>query len=683
MVSNRACLGSRQDNGLATFAGSQLGFGFMRSSGTHQHLQALAEHAEWEWHFNQLADFIRAHGHSNLGPHPVSDWLLRQRYEARLERLSLSRQQRLQDLGIDLSEDCPFPPEEPDEDIASGESRRSSPRFKELWEARFAELCAYQKQHGHTNVTKTQNRVLGHWRDVQREFHRKGTLSAERIAMLEAIGFEWESPGRNGMSRDEWNQHLWDLQFERLAAFKERFGHCHVPVQWEEDRKLGEWVAFQRDQARRLRLPDNRRQRLDSLGFVWKPDSRFNLPPFPTTRAPAQNLINLWEQRFAELCAYQKQHGHANVTKGQNPVLGHWRDVQREFYHKGRLSAERIARLEAIGFEWESPGRDGMARDEWNRRRWEAQFIRLTAFKERHGHVQVSKDSKEDLSLANWVADQRKAHSQGRLCPDRIQRLEGLGFDWKPAARPSRKRRPGAVRESPARTALWQSRFAELAAFRQQHGHVRVPNKRPEVAKLCAWCYSQRDLCRKGALSPQRIAMLDSIGFEWANPSSPGRTYQEHLAQMWEDQFLRLKAFHQRFGHSRVPSTWSEDLRLVRWVEKQRLAFRKGRISPEHRARLDALGFVWKPDSSPVFRPRPDQRGPKPAHNATWLRHYEALREFHSLHGHFRPSKSAQGVLWRWCAAQRKAHGRGMLTDDRRTLLEAIGFLKSTPENSA
>ncbi|MFN0079427.1 MAG: helicase associated domain-containing protein [Prosthecobacter sp.] len=643
----------------------------MRRPAANPHLNALAEHTEWEWHFAQLAEFIHSHGHADLGTHPVTDWLQRQRHATHLKQLSPDRQQRLRDLGIDLDQDVTLHAEEPEADELP--LKAPAQNLIALWETRYAELCAYQAEHGHTNVTKSQNRTLGHWRDVQRDFRRKGMLKPDRIARLDTIGFEWEAPGREDRTRDEWHQYLWDEHFQRLVTFKERFGHAHVPVQWSEDRQLGEWVAFQRDQSRRQRLPADRYQRLDALGFVWKPAPRFNQPPFPAEHAPDQKKIALWETRYAELCAYQAEHGHTNVTKGQNRVLGHWRDVQREFRRKGMLKPDRIARLDAIGFEWKSPGREDCSREEWNQHLWGENFVRLSAFKDRFGHAQVPQRWPEDTTLATWVADQRKAGAKGRLPADRRQRLDALGFDWKPATRPMRADR-GKPRPSVTKQARWEQRYAELSAFKQQHGHTRVPNKRPAVAQLCNWCYSQRAFRRQGVLSADRITRLDALGFDWDNPSSPGKTYRQHLADAWDAQYARLTAFHQRFGHSRVPVSWTEDKPLVTWVEKQRKAARKGRLSTAHRARLDALSFVWKPDNSPVFSPRPDQHGPKPAHDVTWLRHLDSLRALHQQHGHLHPSKTRDPGLWNWCAAQRKARRTGTLTLARQAQLEAIGF---------
>ena len=62
-----------------------------------------------------------------------------------------------------------------------------------------------------------------------------------------------------------------------------------------------------------------------------------------------------WEERFAELVAYQTQHGHCRVSFGypENPALGLWVSTQRVEKRAGTLSEERIARLDALEFVWE------------------------------------------------------------------------------------------------------------------------------------------------------------------------------------------------------------------------------------------------------------------------------------------------------------------------------------------
>ncbi len=62
------------------------------------------------------------------------------------------------------------------------------------WEEQFAELLKFKDQHGHCNVADrcSENPRLGRWVSKQRSALKKGTLSEEKIRLLNSIGFEWE-----------------------------------------------------------------------------------------------------------------------------------------------------------------------------------------------------------------------------------------------------------------------------------------------------------------------------------------------------------------------------------------------------------------------------------------------------------------------------------------------------------
>jgi len=615
------------------------------------------EDEAWERLYSRLDAWQERHGHCEVPRAWAADpelarWVQDLKRLRAQRRLTRAQETRLEALGF-------------------FQRRKGTPKT-ELWEERYAEMVAYQKEHGHTNVTKGQNRVLGHWRDVQREFRRKGMLSADRIARLDEIGFEWEAPGRAGRSREEWHEELWKAKVQELAAFKKRFGHCHVPVLWQENQKLGEWAAAQRDRYREGRLEADRVTRLEELGFQWKLPTRFFEPPFKLEYAPNQFLRDLWEQRYAEMTAFQKLHGHTNVTMKMNKDLCSWRDVQREFRRKGKLSAERIARLDEIGFEWEAAQMAGMRREEAHAHAWETKLRRLEAFRERFGHTQVPHHWEEDRGLAEWVAGQRKLRRLGTLPPERETRLAALGFDWQPEGR-RRIRPPKPPRPSASKEALWETRYAELVAFHEKHGHCLVPNKKPEVEALCKWCYTQRHCRRLGALRADRVTRLEALGFRWDATAVPGLSYEETHEHLWERSFARLVAFHARHGHAQVPVRWEEDEELGGWVYKQRFKARQGRLSAEKRARLEALGFPWQPGNAPPLKPRPPQNFPKPAHDRVWQQHFAELCAFQQAQGHLRVPKS-MAVLGLWCGNQRKALREGKLTPARRQALDAIGF---------
>ena len=88
----------------------------------------------------------------------------------------------------------------------------------------------------------------------------------------------------------------------------------------------------------------------------------------------------------------------------------------QEYYE---LEKDRFQRLEKIGFQWD-PQAD----------QWEERFAELKAFKKKYGHCNVPLHCKEKPQLARWVSKQRTVKARGKLSPDRIKRLEEIGFQW-------------------------------------------------------------------------------------------------------------------------------------------------------------------------------------------------------------------------------------------------------------
>ena len=116
--------------------------------------------------------------------------------------------------------------------------------------------------------------------------------------------------------------------------FKKREGHCRVPRAHKEgDYKLGQWVSRQRQNQ--TNLTAERLQRLDEIGFIWDP------------------VTADWEEGFAALEVFKKREGHCRVPavhKEGDHNLGNWVRVQRN--NKANLTAERVQRLDEIGFVW-------------------------------------------------------------------------------------------------------------------------------------------------------------------------------------------------------------------------------------------------------------------------------------------------------------------------------------------
>jgi len=115
-----------------------------------------------------------------------------------------------------------------------------------------------------------------------------------------------------------------------------------VPDRWPENPQLAQWVGTQRKSYRQRRLDTHKIRRLEEIGFEWN---------------PMRKVLELWERRFSDLIAFKNQRGHCNVPAewSKNPQLGKWVSNQRGNYKRGTLSAERIKKLEALGFKWGKP----------------------------------------------------------------------------------------------------------------------------------------------------------------------------------------------------------------------------------------------------------------------------------------------------------------------------------------
>ena len=89
-------------------------------------------------------------------------------------------------------------------------------RLGTTWDERYGELLAFKAREGHCNVPAHDpvNAALGGWLDRQRQSKRRGTLSAEHTARLDALGVWWEP-----------RQSLWDEMCQALIAFKARHGY--------------------------------------------------------------------------------------------------------------------------------------------------------------------------------------------------------------------------------------------------------------------------------------------------------------------------------------------------------------------------------------------------------------------------------------------------------------------------
>ncbi len=224
------------------------------------------------------------------------------------------------------------------------------------------------------------------------------------------------------------------------------------------------------------------------------------------------------------------------------------------------LSASRIRRLEAAGFEWKFSKKECT---------FDNHIKQLVAYKAEFGHCdvprKVSRHSRY-YGLSQWCNSIR---SKGRkptdlnLSPAKIRRLESIGFRLK--------------------LMTFDDYFTQLEEYKAEFGHCNVPYDRSDDYDLLSneedsskhkalrkWCFAIRSSStmaeeegeqpRCSKLSPSQIQRLEDLGFHFDMPKTRDFSFYE--------RFEVLMKYKAEFGNVDVPSGMSRDSRyylLSRW----------------------------------------------------------------------------------------------------------------------
>ena len=146
----------------------------------------------WMKSYEELALFKDSHGHTRPSSKQTSleslgNWVLRQRKKK--SKLSADQVNLLDLLGFEWV-------------VTTGDSpskqQKEQKRWGAIWLQTYEALKKYQMTQGHCNVSvhDKAHPGLGQWVIKQRIYFKKGTLSQNRIDLLNSLGFEWDRKGK-------------------------------------------------------------------------------------------------------------------------------------------------------------------------------------------------------------------------------------------------------------------------------------------------------------------------------------------------------------------------------------------------------------------------------------------------------------------------------------------------------
>jgi hypothetical protein len=127
------------------------------------------------------------------------------------------------------------------------QGKKSGQRFRsyqcEQWTSKFQELLNFKDQMGNCQVPHAykKNIELARWVKRQRYQYKlmvegkQSTMTAERVKLLEGIGFIWDSHAAT-----------WEERLNELRDYASVHGDCNVPSSFRENPKLATWIKCQR-----------------------------------------------------------------------------------------------------------------------------------------------------------------------------------------------------------------------------------------------------------------------------------------------------------------------------------------------------------------------------------------------------------------------------------------------------
>ncbi|MFI9262175.1 Helicase associated domain protein [Streptomyces sioyaensis] len=261
--------------------------------------------------------------------------------------------------------------------------------------------------------------------------------------------------------------------------------------------------------------------------------------------------------------AYRDEHGHLDVptdyTDPAGYTLGTFITTMRDAHTAGRLDADWIAELDALGMIWDK-----------HDAAWRARLTAAADYHAAHGHLAAPATT----PVGAWLAEQRHLATKDQLTPARAADLAALDPHW---------RLPHG--------ADWHRKY-HLLHHHLAAGHDPVALTRDTLlgtVKIGAWLHRQITTWR--ALHPGQQHLLTHLGLTpETNPLAPAR----RTRRSFEQTVQLLELFLHREG--RAPTAREtirvdgETVKIGAWLAKARTKHRAGQL-PEAHLRLVAALF--------------------------------------------------------------------------------------------
>lgn len=650
--------GELQPNGSVKYLGSSL------SKKQIEKLKSLGfkksvRKTRWEDYYEELKEHYEEHGNSR----PIQSeypqlyyWCYRIRKNS--DQLTDKQRKLLEELDFDFSFEHKY-------------SRTGS---NQNWLERFAELQLFFEENQHFELTSENEEFEGlyRWLVYQRRLYNNGSLSKDKLKKLESIGFDFENHFLPAHQTD------WEERFTELKEYHAKNHTFYIPTKDKENKGLLLWLRYQRKLFREDKLDEEKKNKLLGLGYSFTQTYRGQ-----STRKP-RKADDTWMAKFKQLREYHEKFKTFLIPKSNDEYkhLIPWIQYQKKQYRNIVLDESKSSRLKSIGFSFETDYRGKsihqILNPEQRKERgltkaditWNEKFELLKDFFNEYKTFQIPGNKKELLPLRSWLQYQKQLFRNGKLTPERKEKLLSIGYSFDLDFR-GRK-----VGSSNQKQKSWEEHFEQLKAYYSKYNTFLIPNSLPQYEYLKKWLQEQKRLFKLNRLEKRKIDLLSEIGYSFSidyrgkkfdyerNPELRNKPTKSK-SDSWEKNYLNLLNYKMKHGDCNVPRSY-EDKTLANFVSRQRYLFKKGTLDQDKTEKLKFLEFEFYPRKSK---------------QSAWDKHYEELKEFYTEKGHSKYQKRfGNETLYHWVLAQRVYRRKGKLSKQRIKKLDQIKF-DWDPEN--
>ena len=324
---------------------------------------------------------------------------------------------------------------------------------------------------------------------------------------------------------------------------------------------------------------------------------------------------------------------------------------------------------------------------------WDECYKEYARYVEEKGSPSVPKRyiTDDGFRLGKWVIRQREKHREGRLDIYKVEMLEKLGIHW---------------------SYEWDENFEHwidmLRKYKDKYGDVDVPfgyvwedeemqedisppntyvtrhEQRMQNNKLGQWCSNLRRLYRDGKMLPERVKILEDMGFSW-----------ERADYFWNEGYKHAVRYYEENGNLDMNTKYvcDDGYKLGGWINRQRKVREgktRGILTDERISKLDELGMAWKykpkrgnkPEIISKKTSNEDNIVPqreKPPYSKSWYNRYVEAKAYYEMHGNLHVTMAYcnenNSSLYEWLGMQKNRYlkqNHGDMTDTQVKMLEEI-----------